>query len=352
MRKTNLCIVAVTLIAVACKKQPTDFNSLNMPASEGQEINFSNPCYGNTWTGVGAFNPGGKVLHLTYNNKLYVLDYPGPLVGSETLHIYDGTSWQTMYSDIPFYTDNQHAFAFTISNKGYIGVSGGTSQFYEYDFATNTFTPKAPYPGAGKNGVATFSIGNRGYVLGGSHFENGTIYHSNETWEYNPTLNTWSQKADFAWLGMSEATGFTIGSRGYLVNGKITISGGDIYSNSLIEYNPWTDDWNSKAPFPGDPRIYTNAFVIGNYAYAGGGANYLTSSWTNYQDFYKYNPANDQWTQIADISVNGRTWFNSFSINSKGYVICDDANYSPDKLVKYTPRTCPPVYTSATSSGH
>jgi N-acetylneuraminic acid mutarotase len=343
MRKTHLIIAAVTLITVSCKKQPTELNSVDAPVTEAQVNNISNPCYGNNWANAGAFTPGAFVLTLTYNNKLYVFDNPDYVDSDKDLHIYDGTSWQTIYSDIPVVTNHPRAFAFIINNKGYLGKSGSSS-LYQYDFVTNTFTPKTGCPGihSGQEGVATFAIGNRGYMMGGSYTINGTKYHSNETWEYNPVLDSWTKKANFGFLGMQRATGFCIGGKGYLVNGMIEIpNANDYYFNSLLEYNPWTDSWESKAPFPGTPRIYTNTFVIGDYGYAGGGGRQAPMSWVDYNDFYKYNPATDQWTQIPNLPF-GKTLFNSFTLNSKGYVVSDLQVGGVD-LIKYTPRTCPPV---------
>jgi N-acetylneuraminic acid mutarotase len=338
MRKTYLVMATIALLAAACKKETKEIITSQHPGSVSKSL-----CYGDNWTASGNYNPSVPFLHLVYNNKLYVPRYPNTVVVQKDIYIYDGTSWQSMPSNIPFNTNHSQAFAFTIGNKGYIGKSTGTNGlFYEYDFATNIWTQKASLPWGNRSGVATFSIGNKGYVMGGQFNQNGTTYNSSETWEYNPATDSWTQKAHFGFFGWNYATGFSIGNKGYLVNGQISLPSATIYSNYLFEYDPATDSWTTKASFPGEPRIVTNAFVISGYGYAGGGRAIIDGSWVIYSDFYKYNPMTNAWIRIADNPIQGQFWYNSFSINSLGYVVYWDESVNTAKLEKYTPKYCPP----------
>jgi N-acetylneuraminic acid mutarotase len=63
----------------------------------------------------------------------------------------------------------QYATTFTIGAKTYLGLrdNGGTSDFWEYDPATNLWTEKANFPGDARAYAIAFSIGNKGYVGAG-----------------------------------------------------------------------------------------------------------------------------------------------------------------------------------------
>ena len=43
----------------------------------------------------------------------------------------------------------------------------------------------------------------------------------NDFWEYDPTTNTWTQKANFGGTPRDGAVGFSIGSKGYIGTGEI-----------------------------------------------------------------------------------------------------------------------------------
>src|SRR5207249_1321311 len=58
-----------------------------------------------------------------------------------------------------------------------------------------------------------FSISSNGYIGTGVDF-NVNLYK--DFWEYDPSANTWTQKADFGGSGRSGAVGFSIGSKGYI----------------------------------------------------------------------------------------------------------------------------------------
>jgi hypothetical protein len=337
MKITYILIASTCLLASSCKKEAKEI----ITDQSEVFVNPLNPCFGNTWSETGDFTAGLEFLRLIYNNKLYVFRSQSGPGAPEGLHIYDGTNWQIIPMDIPITSNLPSAFGFTIGNKGYIGISqGAAGSFYEFDFAANSFIPKALYPVAQEvRNTATFAVGNKGYVMGGYYWQNGTIYNKNDTYEYNPASNAWTQKSDFAWLGMSYSTGFAIGNKGYLINGKFTLISGDVYTPFFREYNPVSDTWTSKSAFPGDPRVSTNLFVISGSAYAGGGSSKLSGSPVEYKDFYKYNPVADAWTQIADFPITTKLHYSAFSINSRGYVTYNNL-FTPDKIVKYTPLTC------------
>lgn len=73
------------------------------------------------------------------------------------------------------------------------GASSVLSDFYEYNPTTNTWTTKANFGGGLRSKMASFVIGNKAYVGTGANstaFTSGSV----DFWEYDPALNTWLQK--------------------------------------------------------------------------------------------------------------------------------------------------------------
>ena len=77
--------------------------------------------------------------------------------------------------------------------------------------------PAAPrYAGCG------FAIGTKGYVAGG--FDGNTNYK--DFWEYDPVMDSWTQKPDFGGESRAYAVGFSVGSNGYIGLGSQGNNGG------------------------------------------------------------------------------------------------------------------------------
>jgi N-acetylneuraminic acid mutarotase len=153
------------------------------------------------------------------------------------------------------------------------------------------------------------------------------------TWQYNPSTDNWVRKADLP-TNRTDAVGFTIGNKGYIVNGDFEFG----FLRSLVEFDPSANTWTFKSLFPGLGRYDTQVFMIDGIAYAGGGDRNQTLT-----DFYKYDASNDTWTRILDIPLpNGASFFylpHTFTINSTGYVGWENAQ-GEVKFKKYTPRIC------------
>jgi N-acetylneuraminic acid mutarotase len=97
-------------------------------------------------------------------------------------------------------------------------------------------------------------------------------------WEYDPTSNRWTRKADFEGKAIYSAVGFSIGNKGYI--------GLDLYRD-FWEYDPATNRWTQKADFTGAPRPTAVGFSIGNKGYIGTGG---YSTFPNEKDFWEFMP--------------------------------------------------------------
>lgn len=219
---------------------------------------------------------------------------------------------------------------FSIGTKGYIGTGYGyvynanlSKDFWEYNPTTDSWTQKADFGGTARYFAVGFSIGTKGYIgTGGSYkYPSGGSFLQ-DFWEYNPISNIWTRKADFGGIGRYVATGFSIGSKGYIGTGN----GGtnNLNLNDFWEYNPTTNLWTRKTDFPGTPRYAAVGFSIGTKGYLGTGINYIDSAhYTWYNDFYEFDPNNTEnpWTKKSDFGGTARAFAVGFSINNtKGYI--------------------------------
>jgi len=218
---------------------------------------------------------------------------------------------------------------FSIGSKGYIGTglsyhfNGNVSEnvfhndFWEYDPVTNVWTQKADFAGGARWRSTGFAIGNKGY-MGTGAADISFNEEKSDFWEYDPATNRWSQKANFGGGIRAQATGFSIGGRGY-----IGLGSGDGYLHpDFWEYNPITDAWIQKASYTGQYRGSTGqsrgsavGFGIGNKGYIGTG-----SGNTNMADFWEYDVAADGWTRKADFGGVPRQGAVAFSMAGKGYI--------------------------------
>lgn len=192
------------------------------------------------------------------------------------------------------------AVGFAINGKGYIGTgvsSAGSfptvfKDFWEYDPATNVWTQKADFGGGLRTGATGFAVGGKGYI-GTGHY-NG---YQNDFWEYNPVTDAWTQKANFPGGARWVAAGTSLGDRGYIGTGTTGSLGnqGSIY-NDFWEYNPTNNTWSQKASCGGAPRQQAAVFAFGTKIYLGTG---LTSNGVLVADFWAYEVSTNTWTQIA-----------------------------------------------------
>ena len=171
---------------------------------------------------------------------------------------------------------------FSIGTKGYLCSDQG---FWEWDQATNVWTRKSDYPGKAYD--VSFSIGNKGYV--GLGYDYVAKSYINEFWEWDQETNIWTRKADFGGLSRIEAFGFSIGNNGYIGTGLVDLSASHNTTNDLWEWDQTTNVWTKKANFGGISRRDASGFSIGNKGYIGLGASGSTDKF--YQDFWEYNPS-------------------------------------------------------------
>src|SRR5438552_2110317 len=88
------------------------------------------------------------------------------------------------------------------------------------NYAQNTWTQKTNFGGTVRAEATGFSIGNKGYIGTGGDNDGS----KNDFWEYDPTNNAWTQKTNFGGAARFGAKGFNIGGKGYIGTGNDGVS--------------------------------------------------------------------------------------------------------------------------------
>jgi hypothetical protein len=113
-------------------------------------------------------------------------------------------------------------------------------------------------------------------------------------------IDIWRRLADFPGGARYKGAAFTIGGYGYSgLGAKI----GNNMQRDIWKFNPADESWTWVADLPGDGRIFPFVFRNQTYAYIGGGQSLdNTASQVPLPDFYRFNPANNTWTRLKDVS--------------------------------------------------
>jgi N-acetylneuraminic acid mutarotase len=226
-------------------------------------------------------------------------------------------------------TTRASAVGLATTSKGYVGTgfgpngNGYTNDFWEYDPAGNVWTQKANFGGVPRNGATGFVINGKCYIGLGVGGTVGNAILPIDFWEYDPSTNIWTQKANFAGLRRTSATGFSVNNKGYVACGNA-----GNFLNDLWEFDPGSapgglGTWTQRPSFPGLGREHAVSFTIGNKAYVGTGS-YVLSGRQHLNDFWEYDPgtfgSTGTWTQRASFGGLARGFAVGFSIGNKGYI--------------------------------
>ena len=203
----------------------------------------------------------------------------------------DSTDEWTVLSSMP--TARSELGVASVNGKIYAigGISASTlPDVEEYDPLTDSWTRKANMPTARRLMVVA-AVNDKIYVIGGVDGTNpNSITYTNVTEEYDPSTDTWSTKSPFP---IGSASNNVLGNQyigGAAANGKIYIvnfnaTGFSTESPTYI-YDPLSDTWETGSPIPYAGSRYSVA-ALNNviYVYASG-------------KFVKYDEASDVWLLV------------------------------------------------------
>ncbi len=225
-----------------------------------------------------------------------------------------------------FISDGRHhPITFSNDNYGFVVSGSYYNDVYRYDKSSDSWAQLNDFPAVGRGYSYGVTSGNKAYMgLGSTDFGSYPI----DWWEYDMDLDSWQQKANFPGNGRNHPAMVVVGDKVYMGCGSN--SSGNL--GDWWEYDINNDVWTQKTGIPGNDRHHPFYFGIGNYVYVGFGHGSLPGPGSNssgsyiYNDFYKYDPSNDQWTQLNDFPSEARVAGTQLSFNGKGYVLSGDGN--------------------------
>ena len=210
--------------------------------------------------------------------------------------------------------------SFVISDEAYVGMGsiGGAPQgprmeFSKYTPLNNEWNVVAPSID-GLEGPVGYAINNKGYVVTGRSYPNQPDFR---LFQYDPSTNSWSRKADFPGSPRTEASGFSIGDKAYITTGLSNITG--ILFKDLWSYSPSLDKWSQLSSLPGSVRWQATSFSVNGMGYVIGGASTYDTYYSRLNDIWMYDPSVDKWTQLEDFPGEARAGAVAFTIGGKAY---------------------------------
>ena len=221
-----------------------------------------------------------------------------------------------------------NAISFAIGGKIYVGLGsnydantkGATYvDFYQYDPATDKWTEKSSFKGSGRDQPVSFVIGNKGYVGTGNTDPFSAATVTSDFYEYDPATDKWTTKAQVAGTARCRAFGFALNGKGYLGAGEDqTVA----KLRDFYEYDPTNDKWTPKADFP-DANARARGFDFGMVGMVAGGRTGNSNSISN--TVYQYNPADNTWAKKSDLASEddtkkGRFYPIALTLKSKAYI--------------------------------
>jgi N-acetylneuraminic acid mutarotase len=210
---------------------------------------------------------------------------------------------------------------------GGVNNSGNTlGDFWEYDIPSNTWLQKVDFPGGARYGAASFVLNGKGYIAAGGN----DFGYLDDLWEYDPVTDNWIQRMGLPAGSPQhenqrrEPYAFVIGNRAYLGGGDGFVFGANSTSNiafyDLWEYNPSGNTWTQKADLPDfvghDLGI---AAAINGRGYVGLGCD--VSEVNSQPGFWQYDPGSDTWIAKANFPTAFSTDAGAFVLDSILYVV-------------------------------
>jgi len=223
------------------------------------------------------------------------------------------------------------AVGFAINGKGYVALGrtgtrlGFLKDCWEYDPTLDTWTAKADFPGAARVKAIAAVVDSNAYV--GLGFGNDEVYQNNgyfkDFWMYNPSLNKWKQKADFPSASTDACVSFVYKNNIYVGSGY----DGYGFKDDFWKYDPKKDSWTQLSVFPGASRSGAVICTNGDCVFFGTGFRAR-----NINDWWEYFPETDTWKKVKSIPDSGRENAVALCVNNR-YLVSTGQFFGGDLTV-------------------
>ena len=223
-------------------------------------------------------------------------------------------------------TARNSAIGFATTTMGYMGTgydgNNPLADFWQYDPTANAWTQKADFGGGARYDAVAFSISDIGYVSTGYDGSNGL----KDFWQFDPKSNSWTQKVSMGGGKRSGAVAFVYQNKGYIVTG---INSGTqtndfwVFDPSQAEATSWKQlrhitNFSTESYDDAYTTIVRNngaAFVIADKAFIATGSNVSLLTYT-----WEYDFKNDAWKEKTPFEGAAREGAVGFTVLGRGYV--------------------------------
>lgn len=186
-----------------------------------------------------------------------------------------------------------------------------------------------PHEGYLADNAAYFTLGNKGYIIGGNQYPSATET-INTVWEIDLSTYQWKKKNAFP-VALQSAMAVTVNNKAYLFGG---VTYNTLPNHRIYEYDPVSDNWQvidtmAVGNFLG--RLRMSVAVYNNKIYMGGGIRFNGS--INYEYWFTqywvtFDPVTRIWEDLPRFpNLNSIQSMTTYTYNNQLYLFGGDDNY-------------------------
>lgn len=274
------------------------------------------------------FGARTEALSFSWNGKGYVAAGTANFQTSQDLWEFNPTdqTWKKL-SDTP--KGFNRGVSFVINGAAYMGLGqtpwgNGASEFYKYDIATDTYSSVGSMPTSSPNlnnpnwvDAVAFSYQEKGYVIGGS----ANFQEIAKVMEFNPDDNSWLEKSSYPGEGGSGMFHFVLDGNVYMGMGnRYGFNGFDVLTD-MYKYDIANNSWTQLSTFPNDGRRDAKGFVYDGKGYIAFGYrnDIVNGSAIVFPELWEYNVTTDEWMKIESMPISIAHHFYHFIFGNKYY---------------------------------
>ncbi len=194
----------------------------------------------------------------------------------------------------------------------------------------------AAHEGKIMDNAAYFTLGNKGYIVGGNWFPSPWA-STNAVWEIDLTTYEWKRKNPFPLAYINNAMATVVNNKAYLFGGSLSRDEGN--NNYVWEYDPVSDSWQNISAMPNDlnviGRMRFASVVYNNKVYMGSGSAYSGAGTYVYyfpEYWVTFDPAMRKWESLPRLPSDGGTEnMTAYTNNNKLYLFGGNNDYNEKK---------------------